>query len=118
MLVFYGEGSSFCIDQVDEKLGPVMESIEADAAHGPVEEPRVGRRPKFTEEEDLILVREVAAAKAHVAGHGEKRERYETVALRVNGNPAVLVHVNAKSVQDRYVKLQLNTTYKTARSGI
>jgi hypothetical protein len=48
----------------------------------------------------------VAAAKAHVAGHGEKGERYKTVALCVNGNPAVLVHVNAKSVQDRYVKLQ------------
>jgi hypothetical protein len=35
-----------------------MESFEADSAHEPVEEPRVGRRPKFTEEEDLILVHE------------------------------------------------------------
>jgi hypothetical protein len=50
-----------------------MESFEADAAHEPVEEPRVGGRPKFTEEEELILVCEVAAAKAHVAGHDEKR---------------------------------------------
>jgi uncharacterized FAD-dependent dehydrogenase len=83
-----------------------MESFEAGAAHEIVEEPRVGRRLKFTEEENLILVREVAAAKAHVAGHSEKRERHKTVALRVNGNPAVLVHINAKSVQDKYVKLQ------------
>jgi hypothetical protein len=51
-----------------------MESFEAGAAHVPVAEPRVGRRPKFTEEEDFILVREVAAAIAHVAGHGEKRK--------------------------------------------
>jgi hypothetical protein len=63
-------GDWFCSDQVDEKLGPVMESFEADPTHEPVEELRVGRRPKFTEGEDLILVREVAAAKAHVAGHG------------------------------------------------
>jgi hypothetical protein len=51
-----------------------MESFEAGATHVPVEEPRVGRRPKFTEEEDPILVHEVAAAKAHVACHGENRK--------------------------------------------
>ena len=46
-----------------------------------------GRRPKFSGEEDKIIVREVYAAKAHVAGYGQVRSRVEEAAARVNENP-------------------------------
>ena len=67
---------------------------------------RRGRRPKFTPAEDLILVREVAAAKAHISVFGEKGGRYAKAAENANGNTALLSKVTGKSIQDRYIKLQ------------
>jgi hypothetical protein len=43
---------------------------------------RRGRRPKFTAEEDMIIAREVAAAKAHIASFGTKRECFAAAAER------------------------------------
>ena len=65
-----------------------------------------GRRPKFTAEEDLILVREVAAAHAHVAPYGDIRTRFAAAAHCANSNADFKCKVNAKSLQDRYLKLQ------------
>jgi hypothetical protein len=67
---------------------------------------RRGRRPKFTAEEDLIIVREVSASKAHIASFGTKRELFAVAAERANANPAMKTSVSSKSIQDRYVKLQ------------
>jgi hypothetical protein len=65
-----------------------------------------GRRSRFTAEEDLIIVREVAAAKAHVAPYGDIRARFEIAAARASENERMGAELNAKSVHDRYVKLQ------------
>jgi hypothetical protein len=67
---------------------------------------RRGRRPKFTAAEDMIIAREVAAAKAHIASFGTKRERLAAAAERANANPTMKTAVTSKSIQDRYVKLQ------------
>jgi hypothetical protein len=65
-----------------------------------------GRRPKFSREEDLILVREVAAAKAHVASYGDVKMRFAEAASRANANVELRSKVTPKSIQDRYVKIQ------------
>ena len=65
-----------------------------------------GHRPKFTAEDDLILAREVSAAKAHVAGYGKIQKRVGEAATRENLNRKLSKKVTAKSVQDRYKKIQ------------
>lgn len=67
---------------------------------------RTGRRPKFTPDDDLIIVREVAAAKAHVSPNGTSKERYETAANKVNAAKKLSFAVTWKSVQDRYKRIQ------------
>lgn len=69
-------------------------------------ETRTGRRPKFTPEDDLMLVREVAAAKAHLAPNGATKERYETAANKANATRRLTCPVTWKSVQDRYKRIQ------------
>jgi hypothetical protein len=59
---------------------------------------RRDRRPKFTAEEDLIIVREVSASKAHIASFGTKRELLTVAAERVNANPAMKTSVSSKSI--------------------
>ena len=65
-----------------------------------------GRRPNFSTDEDKIFVREVYAAKTHVAGHGQVRSCFEETAVRPNANPNLTPKVSWKSVQDRYAKAQ------------
>lgn len=66
----------------------------------------VRKRGKYLPEEDLIIVREVAALRAHVAGYGNVKQSFESVAQRVNQNPHMMQKVNWKAVQDRYKRLQ------------
>ena len=58
--------------------------------------------------EELILVREVAAASANVAPHGDIRTRFATAAHCANSNPDFQCKLNEKSLQDRNLKLQLS----------
>jgi hypothetical protein len=83
-------------------------SSDSDANGGPGPRSNVvrGRRPKFSRDEDLILVREVAAAKAHVAGYGGVKSKFSEAASRANQNSALRSKVTPKSIQDRYVKIQ------------
>lgn len=67
---------------------------------------RTGRRPKFTPDDDLVLVREVAAAKAHVAPNGATKERFETAAKKSNATHRLSCVVTWKSIQDRYKRIQ------------
>ena len=67
---------------------------------------RTGRRPKFTPDDDLVLVREVAAAKAHIAPNGATKERFETAAKKSNATKRLSCAVTWKSVQDRYKRIQ------------
>jgi len=77
-----------------------------------LQEERRGRAAKFSPAEDLILMREVAAARAHVAGFGEKRARFTIAAGKCNENPNLREKVSWKSVQDRYKRLE--STYSKA----
>lgn len=65
---------------------------------------KAGRKPSFTP--DDVLIRELSAAKAHVAEYGKVRERFQCAADTANMSPCLSVKVNAKSIQDRYKKLQ------------
>ena len=64
------------------------------------------RRPNFSTDEDKLLVREMYAAKAHVAGYGKVRSRFEEAAVLANDNPNLTQKASWKSVRDRYAKLQ------------
>ena len=47
---------------------------------------KAGRQSRFSNEEELILVRDVAASSAHLAAFGETREKFEQAAAKINGN--------------------------------
>ena len=70
------------------------------------ESAKPSRRSKFTSDEDLILIREVAACKAHSASNGKKGELFAKAAACANQNPGLKQKVTQKSIQDRYVRLQ------------
>ena len=69
---------------------------------------RHGKRHRFTPEDDLIILREVAAANAHVAGYGEIQKSFAVATENANCNPSLSAKVTAKSLQDRYKKLLEN----------
>ena len=45
---------------------------------------KAGRQSRFSKEEDLILVREVAAGSAHLAAFGETQAKFEQAAAKIN----------------------------------
>ena len=49
-----------------------------------------GRHSKFKLEEDLILIREIMAAKAHIASFNGIRNRFETAAFKANDNEGLV----------------------------
>lgn len=67
---------------------------------------KAGWRPEFTPVEDLIIVREVSASKAHIAPYAEIGDRFNTPSDKSNDNPQMSKKLTAKSLQDRYKKLQ------------
>ena len=67
---------------------------------------RLGHSLAFSNEKDLLLVREVAAASAHLAAVVETRAKSEQTAAGVNGNEIMKEKVTWKSVRDRYKRIQ------------
>ena len=65
-----------------------------------------GRRSKYTAEEDLIILREVAATKAYIAPYGRTLELFQTAAEKVNGNEKFTVEARAKGIVDCYTRLE------------
>ena len=65
-----------------------------------------GRHSKLIPIENLIIIREVAASKAHIAPYGKVRAKFEEVAENCNGNPMMPEKVNWNTFQDRYKRLQ------------
>ena len=61
---------------------------------------------KYTEEEDLIILREEAATKAQIALYGKTSELFQTAAEKVNGNAKFTVGAKAKGILGRYIRLQ------------
>ena len=72
--------------------------------------------------EDLVIVREVAAVKAHVACRGELRTRFETAAECANESEILTAPVTWKGLQGRYRKVQAlfdkRDVSMRARSGV
>ena len=65
-----------------------------------------GRRSKYSAEEDLIILREIAATKAKISPCGKTLEFFLTAAEKVNGNAKFTVEATAKGIFDRYTRLQ------------
>lgn len=66
---------------------------------------KLERRPSFSPMHNLIIVREVSAAKAHLVPFGEAHKRFSTAAVRANENPNLSAKVTSKRLQDRYKNL-------------
>ena len=69
-----------------------------------------GRHSRFTPQQDLAIVREVAAVRAHLAEYGETKKRFATVAERAGENAHFrgMESIGWKTAQDRYKRLQIN----------
>lgn len=66
----------------------------------------LGQRYKFKPTEDSVLVREVAAANAHIAHLGQTRERFEVSGAKANPTMKLACEVTYKAVKYRYKHLQ------------
>ena len=92
-----------------------------------------GRRSKFCEKDDLLILREVAAVKAHIALNGAKMERFNKIAARLSSNKNFcatmkeqgkfkLDDISGKKVRDRYERLQKdfdeNDSKESRMSGV
>lgn len=64
-----------------------------------------GRRPTFTLDDDIIIVREVAATKAHLAPFGEVLNRFAVSAKNSNSNRNLSTKVTSKLLHNRHKKL-------------
>lgn len=57
-----------------------------------------GRKPKFTSTIDVVIAREMAAAKSCVAPYGDTKQGFESAADSANRNAALSTTVMAKSI--------------------
>lgn len=89
-----------CIPASPPNLSP--ETVSPDE---PQSASKRGRRPTFTPEDDLIIVREVSATKAHIAPFLEVLKRFATAAERAHNNTKLTTKVTSKRLKDRYKKM-------------
>ena len=73
------------------------------------------RKSKFSKQDDLLLLREVCAAKAHISPNAETKEQFEIVAVKANQTQNILFELIWKSAQHRHKCLQarFNTQDRT-----
>lgn len=67
---------------------------------------RVGRRSKFTAEDDIILLRKDFETRANVVPQSETREWFEVVVPKANASRKPSFVETQRIVQDRYKRLQ------------
>lgn len=91
-------------DARDEEISDVREHIVT-SPRTPAKS-RTGRRMKFNLQDDLILVKEIAAVHAHIAAYGEVSAKFNQAAEKCNANPNLALQITGKSARDRYKKLQ------------
>ena len=71
-----------------------------------LEEGRIlGRRRRWTDELDYLLLQEVSACGAHVSPHGKGKERYSKVAEELNKQESLKFKTDWKHVRDRTKRL-------------
>ena len=64
------------------------------------------RRSRFSKDDDLVHIREVSAAKSHIAPNSKVRDRFEIAAFKPNAKKRLRYVETWKAVQDRYKSLQ------------
>ena len=65
------------------------------------------RHSRFTGEEDLVIVRDAAASRAHLVAFGDFGKRFEIASDKINSNEAVTQQVTWKGVRDCYQCLHI-----------
>jgi len=65
-------------------------------------EARAKRRRRYSEAQDLALLRCILEVKAHLAPYGEKMKRFATTADRLNESELFPWHVDAKNCLERF----------------
>lgn len=73
-------------------------------------EGKKGRRPIFSPQQHLEIVRELAATNAHIPDLGNKKKLFPKAAGSFNRNPSFDDPVDYRAVQDRYMRLQTSAT--------
>lgn len=65
-----------------------------------------------------MLLKEVLTSKAHKAPHCSKAEFFERATDPLNGNCGFTVHVNGKTVRDRYGRMQKFYIQKNRKGSV
>ena len=91
---------------IDEKPPQQHTLPVANPAFLPAKSSKFGRKSTFTAEEDLLIAREVAARKGHIADFGRKGATFDEVRKGLVSTGIIKQDVEAKSIQDRYNRMQ------------
>lgn len=59
-------------------------------------------RVRFSSDEKIVLLKEVIASGAHVAGYGKKEKKFEEAVEKINANPNFRVTVKTRAVQEKF----------------
>lgn len=62
-------------------------------------------RMQFNESEEIILLREVVACKAHISTLGSVQKKFEATAQAINANPNFRFKVKVRAVQEKLSKM-------------
>lgn len=65
-----------------------------------------GRKNNYSEDEDLIILKEVCTSKAYIGGYVKIHELFSKSVDRANLNPYQTRKHNFKSIKNRYKKIQ------------
>ena len=95
-------------------MAKIIPSPSADASIS--DDSRHGRHLRLASQEDLILVREVSAANAHLAPFGEKRKRFEEVAEKANDHTSLCQKVIWRVRKTATSGFKISSIRKTMRT--
>ena len=116
------EWNSIPTTEKAKETGAVLVGADDGFDKEPKPKAKPGRRSKFSTSENLIIIQEVAASKAHIAPHGETMARFQEAAIEANANPSFAHSVNAKSIHDRFLRLvedfETSDAQEKAMSGV
>lgn len=63
---------------------------------------------RLNTDEDIILVKELIACKAHVTALGSVQTKFQMAADTINSNPSFRFQVKGRAVQEKFNKLLNN----------
>ena len=62
-------------------------------------------RMRFNDAEEIILLKEVVACKAHIAAFGSVQKKFELAAEAINANPNFSFQVKARAFREKFTKM-------------